>query len=1168
MAADSKPSGDALLGQLLTDVLDADWYARRYPDVIAAKLTPLIHFLNHGVHEWREPNAFFNGAWYVKHYPDIEASGTNPLVHYLVAGAAELRNPHPRFDAAWYVAQHPDAAANPLLYHLKTGARRGFPTEAPLDVADYLPAPPRPARRARRATVDVVIPVYRGLEETRLCLESVLANTTGPLGRVIVVEDRSPEPKLVNWLARLAAKGKIDLIRNERNLGFVRSVNAGMSAAGRHDVVLLNSDTEVPPGWLERLSDQAYADRRIASVSPLSNNATICSYPCHDGGPIAFGLPVADIDAACRKVNPGRFADVPTTVGYCMYIRRAALDAIGHFDAERFGLGYGEENDFCLRASERGWRHRLACDTFVYHKGSVSFGPKAQRLMKRATNTITKRFPDYARTIALHVARGEANPFRFALTAELFRRSKRPVILMVTHSLGGGVRRHVELLTERLAGQAHVLLLEGGDRGGSLSVPELPGHPTLALPAEALDDLVTLLRSFAVSRVHIHHLMGIDLDVRRLIRRLDVPFDTTVHDYFALCPQINLVPWRHSVYCGEPDIGGCNACIAHHGSHGARDIVTWRMQHTWMFRDADRVLCPSADTLDRLKRYGLAERAVVAPHEAVAGGTWPIRPPKLAARERLRVAVLGTLVEHKGTRAIAGVAALAGGRGVDIHLIGHIDSNIPAEAARRLKVTGRYQEEELPGLIKTIAPHVIWFPMSWPETYSFTLSAAIDSGAAIAAPRLGCFPERLAGRPLTWLADPGITPQGWIDLFATIATSLHGPRPRPARRPPVEDLPADRYLRPARRPACRSRPRVVILPERFDIGAPTPCAYIRLIQPLSHPSVTGEFDVLLADDETVLEERADIIVTQRYALADVAAAERLADHARSSGAKLVYDLDDDLVNIPKTHPDAAEIRPMAKVVRRMLELADAVWLSTPGLRARLRSLRPDALLMENRLDERIWTCRPPAPAAQDSPARILAMGTTSHEQDFDLIEPALVRLKAEYGNRVHIDILGMTRRTALPAGLSRPDMPHNAMGSYPAFVRWLSSAEPGWHIGLAPLLDTPFNASKSSIKAMDYAALGLAIVASDVDVYRGGIAGGPAGLLAANTPDDWYAALDLLVRDVRKRNRMMAAARAAFPGAASLAGHGTTPGTIHGTTRRDALHTAWHGAAPLAVSAA
>ena len=76
-----------------------------------------------------------------------------------------------------------------------------------------------------------------------------------------------------------------------------------------------------------------------------------------------------------------------------MYIRRAALTEVGYFDAERFGLGYGEENDFCLRATALGWHHHIACDTFVYHTGSVSFGAKAQMMSKRAVERLLNDIP-------------------------------------------------------------------------------------------------------------------------------------------------------------------------------------------------------------------------------------------------------------------------------------------------------------------------------------------------------------------------------------------------------------------------------------------------------------------------------------------------------------------------------------------------------------------------------------------------------------------------------------------------------------------------------------------------------------------------------------------------------------------------------------------------------
>src|SRR5437763_13163136 len=145
-------------------------------------------------------------------------------------GAAELRNPHPRFDAAYYVDQHPQAAGNPLLYHLRFGVTRGWLTEKPIAIKDYLPSKAGPPEAPPGVVVDVIIPVYRGLAQTRRCIASVLADPKRPPGRVIVVDDRSPEPKLSAWLDRLAANRRIELIRNRRNRGFVASVNIGIKA--------------------------------------------------------------------------------------------------------------------------------------------------------------------------------------------------------------------------------------------------------------------------------------------------------------------------------------------------------------------------------------------------------------------------------------------------------------------------------------------------------------------------------------------------------------------------------------------------------------------------------------------------------------------------------------------------------------------------------------------------------------------------------------------------------------------------------------------------------------------------------------------------------------------------------------------------------------------------
>ena len=264
--------------------------------------------------------------------------------------------------------------------------------------------------------IDIVVPAYRGLAQTRTCLESVLANPQRANFELVVVDDASPEPALSAWLGEMAAAGRITLLRNESNRGFVQSVNRGMALHPDRDVVLLNSDTEVANDWLDRLVTALERDEKIATVTPLSNNATICSYPFEgwpDGLPGTLGL--AGLDRVVAAANPGRAIELPTAVGFCMLIARRALAQLGLFDAARFGRGYGEENDFCMRAMKAGWKHVLAADVFVYHEGSVSFSEERFALIKTATAALLEAHPDYPTHVHAFLRRDPAAPLRAAI---------------------------------------------------------------------------------------------------------------------------------------------------------------------------------------------------------------------------------------------------------------------------------------------------------------------------------------------------------------------------------------------------------------------------------------------------------------------------------------------------------------------------------------------------------------------------------------------------------------------------------------------------------------------------------------------------------------------------------------------------------------------------------
>jgi GT2 family glycosyltransferase len=264
--------------------------------------------------------------------------------------------------------------------------------------------------------VSVIIPVYDAFASARACLRSVIAHS--PQGvRVLVIDDASPSGSFQAALpAEVLSDSRLTVRRNSQNQGFVRSCNAGIELAGSDDVVLLNSDTLVSAHWLEKLQAAAYSRPRIGTVTPLTNNGTICSFPRFGASnPLPTFCSLAQLSEIVEIVSRRAYAELPTCVGFCLYIKRELIERIGVFDAEAFGRGYGEENDFSCRAQAAGYVDILDDATFVYHKGEQSFGKEKEALIQANSEILRRRHPHYFDCVARFYTRDTLEPIRLRI---------------------------------------------------------------------------------------------------------------------------------------------------------------------------------------------------------------------------------------------------------------------------------------------------------------------------------------------------------------------------------------------------------------------------------------------------------------------------------------------------------------------------------------------------------------------------------------------------------------------------------------------------------------------------------------------------------------------------------------------------------------------------------
>lgn len=212
--------------------------------------------------------------------------------------------------------------------------------------------------------ISVIIPAFNQLEYCRQCIQSIRMHTDREY-RLILVDNGSTDGVSEFFDSVPGAT----VIHSETNRGFAGGVNLGLDRAQGH-VVLLNSDTLVPKGWLDLLEQTLLREDDIGIVGPMSN---CVSGPQHIPGLEFTSLHDINAYAAQRaREHKSRFEEVDRLVGFCLLIREETLQKVGRFD-ESFGIGNFEDDDYCLRVRQAGYRLRIAHDAFVFHYGGRTF---------------------------------------------------------------------------------------------------------------------------------------------------------------------------------------------------------------------------------------------------------------------------------------------------------------------------------------------------------------------------------------------------------------------------------------------------------------------------------------------------------------------------------------------------------------------------------------------------------------------------------------------------------------------------------------------------------------------------------------------------------------------------------------------------------------------------
>lgn len=1002
----------------------------------------------------------------------------------------------------------------------------------------------RPRGRGQHPPVTIVIPVHNAAEELEECIKSLSRHTTHPAA-LLLIDDASTDPRIRQLLELTAGLGNVRVSGNVENMGFTATVNRGFRLTAG-DVVLLNSDTSVGPRWLEQLINSAYSRPDVATVTPVSDNAGAFSVPVPDQAsrfPIHLG--VADIARLFTAGGCPDAVETPTGNGFCLYLKRAALIDVGEFDAESFPRGYGEENDFCMRAIARGWKHLMDGRTFVHHEREASFGSAKAELSRAARETLERRYPDYGERVRTFMAASGTRSVRESASKLLAAAPSvvRLGLLFVIHDGGGGsIATNLDLMGALLSefdcyvfsSDRHTLRLRHVSADGLQAVAEWTLTQPLRLADFSRDDyreiFAGVLDRVQPELVHVRHLFKHTLDAPKLAAERLIPVVMSVHDHYTICPTIHLLD-NEGRYCAgicTPGHGTCQT-LATAGrlpplKHAF--VYQWQEEMDAALRCVSAFITTSPHTLEvhrralpsmRDGRFELIEHG--RDLEQARGLAYPPEPGG-----KIRILVPGNLDRHKGAELIASLLELDESQRLELHFAGEVPQRY-----RQLGVMhGAYDRGNLLERVREVRPHFIGIFSIVAETYNHALTEAWGAGLPALATDIGAQGERIRAHGGGFLLSPE-DPAAALEAIYAAADDLTAYE-REAGKANLRGIPtvaemAEQYAflyrdvldgRRSFTAAGRSHPLGTGI-WRMGVLLADPSAATNVLARYRHPEVEWKLrarPVAVGDWQAL--DGLDVLMARDPDLG-LEEATTLIEILRGRKLPLVLEVTGPIVE--SLTPQG--IGPTPSGLETLLRHAALTITNTPALTDALGAVCDRIELIPDQIDERLFTTQlagaPSAPAghAEAQPLRVLCATDLSGEElkFFDQVHAAAARARRPFT----MDLVSAAPEIA---GVSWCRAWERSK-DYASYVHLIQKLSQSCDLAVAPILDPDRARHHGDLAYLEYAVLGLPGIYSARSY--GSVEHGVTGVLAARDVAEWNDAIEWL-RPVSRREAMANAA--------------------------------------------